>query len=95
MKSVQMVIGIAAAMAVASIGFEARAQGVTRAGCEANALTAYNAGIQRCNSQPWFAQPSCWAYEYVLYSEKMAYCATLSTPVTASKPNWIDGWFGF
>ncbi|WP_397397290.1 hypothetical protein [Phenylobacterium sp.] len=56
---------------------------------------AYNAGVQRCNSQPWWAQPSCRAYEYFLYNEQMGYCATLAIPVTTTKPGWLDGWFGF
>jgi hypothetical protein len=95
MKSVQMAVVIAAAVAMASVGFEARAQGITRAQCEAAALMAYNAGVQRCNSQPWWAQPSCRAYEYFLYNEQMGYCATLAIPVTTTKPGWLDGWFGF
>jgi len=95
MKSVQMAVGIAAALAVASVGFEARAQGITRAQCEAAALMAYNAGVQRCSSWAWYTRPVCLRYESQLYSEQLAYCATLSTPVTTSKPNWIDGWFGF
>jgi|GEM_PF-3506563 len=102
MKSVQMAVGIAAALAVASVGFEARAQGVTRAECKAAALAAYNAGVQRCASQSWWAQPSCRAFELGLYDQQMAYCAKIplpgggnAPPVKTSKPNWIDGWFGF
>ena len=95
MKSVKMAVGIAAAMAVASVGFAASAQGMTRAECEANALMAYNAGEQRCSSWAWYTRPICLGYESQLYNQQLAYCRTLAIPVTPTKPDVFDGWFWF
>lgn len=90
--------GLAVAALLAGAVGSASAQGVTRAECEANALRAYNTGIQRCGSLSWWAQPSCWAYERNLYDQQMGYCAKIpagkgSAAVPTSRPNWIDGWF--
>jgi len=102
MKSVQMAVGIAAALAVASVGFEARAQGVTRAECEANALMSYNAELRRCARRSGFEAMHCRIFAESLYQSAMGYCAKIplpgggnAPPVKTSKPNWIDGWFGF
>jgi len=95
MKSVTVTVGIAAALAVVSVGFAAHAQGITRAECEANALMAYNAGVQRCSSWAWYTRPVCLGYESQLYNQQLAYCRTLAIPATPTKPDLWDGWFGF
>lgn len=101
MKHARVGVGVAAIIAAAGLGFEALAQGQTRAECEANALRAYNAGLQRCSQKPFFEYLGCRMFEHHLYSEQMAYCAELPTtprggkapPVSTSAPGGLDGWF--
>ena len=103
MKSGRMEIGMAAAMAVAGVGFEARAQGVTRAECEVNAARSYSAGVQRCSQRPWYEYANCRMFELTLYSEQMNYCAQITTtprggtapPTPHSAPAGLAGWFNW
>ena len=102
MKSSRMAIGIAAALAAASLGFEARAQGVTRAECEANALRSYNAELRRCATKSGFEALNCRLFAESLYQSTMGYCAKIplpgggnAPPIKTSKVGWLDGWFGF
>lgn len=103
MKSGRMAIGMAAAMAVAGVGFEARAQGVTRAECEVNAARSYSAGVQRCSQRPWYEYANCRMFELTLYYEQMNYCAQITTtprggkapPISTSAPGGLDGWFNW
>jgi len=92
---------MAAVIAAAGLGLEALAQGQTRAECEANALSAYNAGLQRCSQKSIFEYPGCRLFEYQLYWEQMSYCAQLpatprggkAPPVFTTPPSGLDGWF--
>ena len=82
MKSSRMAIGIAAALAVASLGFEARAKGwLTRAECEKMALDAYNSGAKGCSSKTGLAYRSCMTPVELEYAASKAIClATTSVP---------------
>ncbi len=98
MKSVQMAVGIAATIAIASVGLEARAQGVTRAECEANALRSYNAELQRCAQKSGMEYMGCRIFAFTIYQETLGYCSQIptrggKTPVIeTSRPSVLEGY---
>jgi hypothetical protein len=81
MKSVRIAIGIAAAMAVTSVGFEARAQFITRDECERNARAMFD-GAMRENSA---SRGPAFYYNvykiYLQYDADMALCAKIKPRV--------------
>ena len=85
MKSSRMAIGIAAAMAVTSVGFEARAKTVlTREECVALATRTHTLRVAACMKMSGLAYADCMYREYVDYHVSMAICN--ATPPTVAPP---------
>ena len=84
MKSAKIAIGIAAAMAVTSVGFEARAQFITQDECDRAALAAYNRGVREAKTKKGLS------YWYKLYQVQLQYDADMAIcdkiPPSAAPP---------
>ena len=85
MKSVKIAIGIAAAMAVTSVGFEARAATfLTQAECIVLAKSAHARLVAACTGKVGLAYSRCMMEAYTDYSVSMAIC--YASPAPAAPP---------
>ena len=85
MKSVNIAIGIAAAMAVSSVGFEARAATfLTKAECMALAKAHYASLVAACSTKSGFAYDRCMMEANADYGMAMVIC--FASPAPAVPP---------
>ena len=81
MKSAKIAIGVAASMAVTSVGFEARAATfLTQAECIALAKTHHARLVAACTGKVGMAYSRCIMEAYADYSVSMAICYTAPAP---------------